>query len=112
MWLGIALGSTILVALVGLVPGCYDLPKPACGFRCGPAGECPEDYACNAEDGRCHLSGSPAMVCGTIDAGIDGGIDAPDDAIDAPPDAPPDAPIDAPPDAPIDAAIDAAIDAS
>lgn len=78
----------LAVALaLGALPGCYDIPKPECGFRCGPNGACPEDYTCHPSDGRCHLNGSPpSLVCGTP-------------------------PSDGPPDAPIDAAIDAEVDA-
>jgi hypothetical protein len=110
--LGAALGLGVTLAAVG-VSACYDVPKPACGFRCGPAGECPDDYTCNAADGRCHLNGSEPMVCGVVvDAAVDARVDAPRDApVDAPFDAPPDAPIDAPPDAPVDAPIDAPTDA-
>lgn len=61
--------------------GCYSVPQPACGFFCGSAGECPADYTCSAADNRCHLNGSPAQMCSTLDAGI---VDAPD----APPDVP------------------------
>jgi hypothetical protein len=70
----VALAASLLV-------GCYDVPKPACGFACGPNGECPADYTCNAADGQCHLNGSsPSLVCGMIDAGAgDDAIDAPDD---------------------------------
>jgi len=80
-------------ALVGLaLPGCYDIPRPQCGFRCGPSGACPEGYTCDPDDGRCHLNGSPpSLVCGTLDASVDGPVDAPvdapiaDAAVDAPP---------------------------
>lgn len=97
-----------------MTTACYDVPRPACGFRCGPAQECPESYTC-ASDGRCHLNGSdPSLVCGTVDAAVQDG----DDALDAPPDAPPDGSIDAPGDAfvidsPVPDAFvpDAAIDA-
>ncbi len=52
--------------------GCYDVPRPACGFRCGPSEACPADYSC-AADGRCHLNGSPStLVCATPDAAIPG----------------------------------------
>ncbi|MEJ7598252.1 MAG: hypothetical protein WKG01_10110 [Kofleriaceae bacterium] len=92
--------------LVLTLTHCYDEPRPACGFRCGPALECPDGYSC-AEDGRCHRIGSdPNIVCGSIDAGVPDGLDGPQDA---PRDAPEDAPDDAPGDATV---IDAAVDAS
>ncbi len=57
----------ILVALTG----CYDLPKPECGFACGPAGECPSSYACNAAVDRCQLVGSsPSCDRANVDAGV------------------------------------------
>jgi Bacterial Ig-like domain len=61
--------------------GCYSVPQPACGFFCGSAGECPDDYTCNTADNRCHLDGSKPQTCSTHDAG-------PIDAPDAPPDVP------------------------
>lgn len=69
--LGIGL-AVLAIAIAAAVTGCYDVPKPDCGFRCGPAAECPEDYTC-AADGRCHLDGSsPSLLCGSpVDAGID-----------------------------------------
>jgi len=58
-----------LVAVALLVAGCYDVPKPACGFRCGPAAECPAGYTCGP-DLRCRLEGSsPSLVCAMPDAG-------------------------------------------
>ena len=126
-YLGVVLG--VLFALGGgitALPACYEVPRPTCGFRCGPDGECPDDYACSSDDGRCHLNGSAPMVCATPDAGIDvdgppdsafdAGLDGSPDATpdarpDAAPDARPDATPDATPDASPDAALDAAIDA-
>lgn len=127
MFLGLALGlaSALLGGLLTL-PGCYDLPTPACGFRCGPAGECPADYTCNSFDGRCHLNGSdPNLVCATPepDAGppdteppvdVMDASDATDandasDASDAPLDAD-DGGVDAPLDAD-DGGVDAPLDA-
>ena len=85
--LGIAL--TVLVALVGaIVAACYEVPRPACGFVCGPDGACPDGYAC-ASDRYCHAAGSPdGLVCAHPDAAVP----------DAMPDMMPDAPDDAPPD--------------
>jgi hypothetical protein len=75
--------------VLAMTAACYDEPRPVCGFRCGPAQECPESYTC-AADGRCHLNGSdPNLVCGTIDAAVPDAFDAPE--LDAPPDAPGDA---------------------
>jgi len=78
--LALALSGSALLSLA--VPGCYDVPRPQCGFRCGPNEACPEDYTCNPADGRCHLNGSPpSLVCGTVDAAIDdAGADAVADA--------------------------------
>jgi hypothetical protein len=60
------------VAAMLLVSGCYDPPQPLCGFRCGPSGACPVDYACNASDGYCHRAGAPAeLTCPLVDAGVD-----------------------------------------
>jgi len=124
VYLGITLGLTIAM-FCGLtsLPACYDVPQPACGFRCGPAGECPADYTCSTLEPRCHLAGTdPAMRCDTVDDGGDAAIDSPVDAVDAavdadaPDDAPndADAPTDGPddaPDAPPDADPDAPADA-
>jgi hypothetical protein len=122
---GVALGATLALggALAGaIIAGCYEIPRPACGFLCGPGGACPDGYSC-AADMYCHQNGTaPDLVCAHADAALpldaapdaapDAAIDAlPDAAIDAAPDAPPDAAIDAAPDAPPDAAIDAAPDA-
>ena len=54
---------------IGVVAtGCYDVPKPQCGFRCGAAG-CPDGYTCGPDD-RCRLVGAPAdLVCADPDAG-------------------------------------------
>jgi hypothetical protein len=109
-YLGLALGVLIALGGGGLtaLPGCYDIPQPACGFVCGAAGECPADYTCSSSDGRCHLDGSAPMVCATPDAGIDAAEpDGPDAPLDALPDAPPDAPIDAARDGALDAGGDA-----
>lgn len=72
----VALAASLLV-------GCYDVPQPACGFACGPNGECPTSYTCNAADGQCHLNGSsPSLVCWALDAGAgDAAIDVPADPV-------------------------------
>ena len=103
MSLGIAL--TLLVALSGaIVAACYEVPRPACGFVCGPDGACPDGYTC-ASDDVCHLAGAPdSLVCPHPDAALpaDARPDAaPDVAPDMAPDmaiASPDAPVDMPPD--------------
>jgi hypothetical protein len=57
-----------MAGLLALV-GCYEPPKPDCGFRCGPNLACPSDYTC-ASDNRCHLDGSPTNLnCVTPDSG-------------------------------------------
>jgi hypothetical protein len=75
----------LLVALTGaMLAACYDVPRPDCGFVCGPGGVCPEGYSC-ASDNRCHRDGAPAdLTCATPDAAlpIDAAVDVP---IDAPP---------------------------
>ena len=49
---------------------CYSTPQPDCGFVCGPAGDCPTDYAC-AADNRCHRNGTPeSLMCAPPDAAI------------------------------------------
>src|SRR5262245_48350018 len=98
----------VLAATLGLIyAACYNPAEPVCGFRCGPSGACPDNYAC-ASDGVCHRNGTnPAQICVTPDAPppVDA-LDAPGDALDAPPDVPVDTAIDAA----IDAAVDAAVD--
>lgn len=75
-----------LAAACGLLAvGCYDVPEPECGFRCGPNKACPEHYTCNEADGRCHRDGAPAsLVCGTVDAAIDAPVDAATSFAEAP----------------------------
>lgn len=102
----------LLAVALALGAGCYNEPRPVCGFFCGPNASCPDDYACNAE-GRCVLDGTPAStVCPGVDAAIDAAPDAPFDApVDAMIDAAVDAMIDAPVDAMVDADVDAMVDA-
>src|SRR5829696_5677668 len=60
--------SRLLLTIALVAVGCYDVPKPDCGFRCGPAGACPSDYTCGADD-HCRLNGSsPDIVCARPDA--------------------------------------------
>jgi hypothetical protein len=114
--------AALLVGLAGvIVVACYDLPRPDCGFVCGPESACPDGYTC-ADDHYCHRIGAPSdLVCSQpdaalpIDAAADAAVDATADAmLDAPADAMLDAAIDAMPDAPVDAPdapIDAPVDA-
>ena len=108
----VSLGAALalIAALAGaIVSACYDVPRPACGFLCGPAGECPDGYTCAAEQ-VCHANGSPdGLVCRNPDAALP--VDAmPDAASDAMPDGMVDAADDAMVDAMVDAADDAALD--
>jgi hypothetical protein len=62
----------LLVAIALGVGGCYSPDEPACSFACGPAGECPEHYSCQA-DGYCHLRGSGPCAfpdASTADSGV------------------------------------------
>lgn len=59
---------------------CYTPPEPACGFICGPQGECPADYTCAAADRRCHRDGTTETCPSGIDAAAG---DAPGSARDA-----------------------------
>jgi hypothetical protein len=111
--LGVALG--LAGALVGaIVTSCYEIPRPSCGFLCGPDGACPDGYSC-AADMYCHRNDSPPdLMCTHPDAPLPADATSADttaDGADAAIDAAPDAAIDAAPDAAIDAAPDAAIDA-
>jgi hypothetical protein len=94
----LAVAAVIMFALSGAITvACYTVPRPDCGFICGPGNACPDGYTC-ADDHRCHRIGAPDdLVCATIDAAL---------PVDASPDAEVDAPVDAPDDAP-DASIDA-----
>jgi Bacterial Ig-like domain len=59
------------IVLQLVLASCYDVPRPACGFRCAADGACPASYAC-ATDGYCHARGSsPSLTCPLVDAGID-----------------------------------------
>ena len=99
-----SLGGSValVVGLAGaIVVACYEVPRPDCGFICGPESACPDDYTC-ADDHHCHRIGAPAdLVCGGADAAVDA----------RPSDGMPDAPLDAMPDAMVDAMPDATVDA-
>ncbi len=106
----------LLLALAGaIVVACYDVPRPDCGFLCGPGGACPDGYTC-ADNHRCRRIGAPTtLVCPNPDADIPDDHDAAVDAVDAVPEAEPDGPPDAvqdAPDVPPDALPDALPDAS
>lgn len=62
--------------------GCYEEPRPTCGFRCGAAGACPPGYACG-DEGRCVLDGAPAGT--SCAAPTDAGAPADAAIVDAPP---------------------------
>ena len=42
--------------------GCYQTPKPDCGFTCGAGGACPTDYTCH-EDNRCRPTSLGSAPC-------------------------------------------------
>ena len=114
--LGVALGAALTLA-GAIITACYEIPRPACGFLCGPGGACPDGYRC-AADMYCHRNDTQAdLVCTRPDAALPAdatGADvaAGEDATpDAGEDAAPDASIDAPIDAEVDAEVDAGIDA-
>ncbi len=106
--------AALLVGLAGaIIVACYNVPRPDCGFVCGPESACPDGYTC-ADDHYCHRTGAAAdLVCTRPDAAlpIDAALDAADATGDAMLDAPADAMLDAPADAVIDAMPDAPIDA-
>lgn len=57
----------VLLGLILGFGGCFSPDHPTCAFTCGPAGECPDDYACQP-DGYCHYHGTG--VCPFPDAGV------------------------------------------
>lgn len=57
-----AVGLAVAIALAA----CYDVPRPECGFTCGPPaipggeGTCPDGYVCaTTVDNRCHRASPP-----------------------------------------------------
>jgi len=113
---GIALAVwAAVIALGAMFSACYDVPRPNCGFACGPGGACPDGYGC-AADRYCHRIGAPAdLVCMAPDAlmAVDAAGDGRRDAAGGPaPDASRDAAIDATADAAVNAPQDAAGDAA
>ena len=92
--MSLAVAAAMMCALSGAIVACYTVPRPDCGFVCGPGNACPDGYTC-ADDHRCHRIGAPPdLMCATVDAPL-----------------PVDAAVDAPDDAPEDGMIDAAVDA-
>ncbi len=81
-----------LPAMTGaLLTGCYDTPRPTCGFTCGANGACPDGYSCNGF-GRCQVTSAAEDECPGVDAmpaAVDARVDTPDARVDAPIDAPP-----------------------
>jgi len=73
----VSIGAWLVIAAT--VPGCYRTPAPACGFVCGLAGSCPDNYTCSADDNRCHLNGASSSCETALDAGFtdDGSSDGP-----------------------------------
>ena len=80
----LAVAAAVVVALSGAIAvACYTVPRPDCGFVCGPGNACPDGYTC-ADDHRCHRIGAPAdLMCTTVDAPlpVDAGPDAADDGM-------------------------------
>jgi hypothetical protein len=102
--LGVALGAALTLA-GAIITACYEIPRPACGFLCGPGDACPDGYSC-AGDMYCHRNDTPPdLTCTRPDAPL------PADATGADARATADAAIDAGEDAAPDALIDAEIDA-
>ena len=59
-----AVGAVALFVVA--LAGCYDVPRPECGFQCGPPavaggdGTCPDGYVCFTDvDNRCHRMSPP-----------------------------------------------------
>ncbi|HRC55445.1 MAG: hypothetical protein IPI49_13375 [Myxococcales bacterium] len=65
-------GAITSLAALTLTSGCFDEPRPECGFACGTGDTCPPDYVCGG-DKRCRLKSAPSAVCpgATADAGVD-----------------------------------------
>jgi hypothetical protein len=81
VFLGIAI-ALLAVCSGAIVAACYDVPRPDCGFQCGPSEQCPDGYVCGS-DQRCHRIGAPStLVCDPLDAAVpvDAMIDAARDA--------------------------------
>jgi hypothetical protein len=72
-WL-VLVAASIVASIVA--SGCYNEPRPACGFVCGEAASCPTGYTCSAADNRCHLDGTSVQCDSYVDAGPDTAVDA------------------------------------
>ncbi len=74
------LGNLLGLCALGLA-GCFDAPRPECGFSCGSNAACPDGYVCGGNS-RCRLPSVEDSDCpGRADAGPDGPpVDAPADA--------------------------------
>ena len=77
------------LALAVGAAACFSPQQPACAFSCGPAGACPADFTCGADD-LCHRNdGHGLCLLAPQDAGQDAGQDSSDataetaDAVDA-----------------------------
>lgn len=84
--LGFLVPGVALVALAGAIAtSCYEVPRPACGFVCGPDGACPDGYRC-AADHYCHRDDAPDdLVCARPDAALPADAPPPDAMVDATP---------------------------
>jgi hypothetical protein len=91
---GSVLSSSLMMICLIASGGCFKTPQPACNFTCGQGSDCPDNYACaadnychlklsNGELGQCSFAGSAPDSAVSIDASttvIDGMplmIDAP-----------------------------------
>jgi len=76
-----AVVALFLVGVLGMLGGCYDVPRPVCGFYCGPDYACPDDYSCHG--GRCILNSAiPTLDLDDLGAScelVDAGGPPPDD---------------------------------
>jgi hypothetical protein len=78
----VGVAFALLAAAGAIITSCYDIPRPACGFVCGPGGKCPDGYGC-ASDHYCHRDGTPeSLVCRSPDAALPADA-APDELADA-----------------------------
>jgi hypothetical protein len=50
---------TLAAGALLMAAGCYETPKPVCGFACSSTDTCPADYTCGA-DKRCRLTSASA----------------------------------------------------
>ncbi len=59
------MASLRLIACALALAACYDVPRPECGFQCGPADECPDGYSCLGN--RCRLDSDRQFSCPEIE---------------------------------------------